>query len=244
MTEQGHLTDSEIEAYANALRSKAMHLVPDHLQRHVSDCLQCRKEVMFLFRTNLNMGIALEDGPANSELPQENAEPEKVKRDNSLRTWYRIAAGFVVVVGCGALLWYYSHRADGTAPNSEGIRATALADSIRSAERSKRLATLALHSEPSANMEDLITSTFRGESIRVLKPHQGDTLKLPSTFEWDNHRGNPLTLRVLTNREEERIHVETSSGKYTLPDTLTPGLYYWVIEGNGSLLYAGKVYLY
>ena len=243
MNQQGHLTEAEFEEYAKALRSNSVSTLPEAVRRHMSDCLECRKEVTFLFRVNLNIGDDASEIPAQPARVARTLGRDQKGHGASSGMIYRIAAGFVFLVACGAIFWYVSTRTnDGGSPQQMTQSGVAV-DSMR-AEESKRLVILAENSAPSPNMEDMATSRLRGSSVHVVAPKLGDTLRAPYVFRWEDGPDSPLTLRILTNREEERTRVSLRSRYFTAPDTMTAGLYYWTLESDGKLLYVGKVYLY
>ncbi len=243
MKDQGHLTDAEFEEYAKALNSNNLSTVPEALRRHVSDCLQCRKELAYLFRMNLNMEEMTAEGSPEAKGTTRDSHTDRKEPERSFGMVYRIAAGVALLVGCGALAWYIATRSNVGSSSSELGDNKVAVDSAHEAEK-HRLALLAQNSTPSPNMEDLITSTFRGQSTETSMPHRGDTLRLPSTIALKYSARKPVTFRLLTNSEVERIRVRVESAHVTIPDTLTPGLYYWIVERDGAILDAGKVYLY
>ncbi len=244
MTDQTHLSPREVEEFADAIKAKALNALPGERRAHLADCLSCRNEVIFLYRINLNTqedpaAISVRAGTLQS-LPG-NGKPDWLRGGTR---WFRMAAAIALVVGCGAFLVYLSLRHGANPPPSHDVTVTERGQTtVSSGEREKRFALLRRNSVPSANMEDLISSPFRGASIRVVAPRVGDSLQLPYTLKWERAGTGPLTLRVETNREEERIRIVTRASSFTLQDTLTPGLYYWAIEEDGSLVFAGKFYV-
>lgn len=244
MTDQTHLSPREVEDFADELIAKVVHVLPAERRAHLADCLACRNEVIFLYRINLNM----QEDPAEVSATAGTLQslpgirtPDRLKGGT---WWPRMAAAIAIVVGCGAFLAYLAlrHNADPAASPQVAVK-EGERSSLSTGERDMRLALLRRNSEPSANMEDLISSPFRGASIRIVAPRGGDTLQLPYTLKWERAGTSLLTLRVETNREEERIRSQTRESSFTVQDTLTPGLYYWAIEEDGSLVFAGKFYV-
>jgi hypothetical protein len=102
--------------------------------------------------------------------------------------------------------------------------------------------------KPSAYMEEWISENLRAgnEDIdTVFSPQNGSRfISQPVLFSWS---GNAGILRIMNNAEKEILKTTVSprkDGTYSIkinPDKLKkPGLYYWLIENENEVVYAGK----
>lgn len=108
--------------------------------------------------------------------------------------------------------------------------------------------------EPLPYFEEWISEDTRsaGETLEVvMSPAIGEKFTDKGiTFQWRMRENVPVTLKILTNVEEEVLTATpdpTQFPFYTVvvePDTFTEaGLYYWRLEDEQDVLYVGKFYL-
>lgn len=95
----------------------------------------------------------------------------------------------------------------------------------------------------SPNIEGLMGSNFRSESVKVTSPKNTDqyTKNEKITFKWDecNSTGS-LFLKIIDNAEKTVFEGSVSKSPYVLAKALPAGLYYWKLETEEDLLYVGK----
>ena len=101
---------------------------------------------------------------------------------------------------------------------------------------------LAANFTPSETLEPLVGAVTRGSGVSEIKPANGAELKIGEAvvFSWQTSVAEPLTLRLLNNREEEIFSRSVVGNRFSSPEIPEPGLYYWKLETAEDLLYVGK----
>jgi hypothetical protein len=244
MTEEKHLSAREMEEYASALYSRTLDALPESVRYHVANCLACRKEAIFLHRVNINTDASPVEDLAFQALSKPSNGGSSSRKSQNRPLQYRLAAGFALIVGLGAMVSFWYLRNSSPPPKTSSTSAAKVNESRDPGGRGARLQVLAQNSTPSENLEDVLAGGYRGEVLHILAPAVGDTVRMPVTLTWDGNGTNGVIVRVVNNREEEMVRTQTASGSMRLPESLTPGLYYWTIESNGSLAAIGKFYIY
>jgi hypothetical protein len=89
-------------------------------------------------------------------------------------------------------------------------------------------------------LEGMIGNVSRSESITILSPGVGETVRANPSFKWEGTEGETIYLVVLDHLGNERFALMTDSSEVRLPKRLSPGLYYWKLESAEDLLYLGK----
>gem|GEM_PF-1247966 len=95
------------------------------------------------------------------------------------------------------------------------------------------------------NLESMIGTRYRSVSVQVLSPRDNTTLTVGSdiAFAWKLTNPDPVTFKIIDNRNRETCQYEVRGGRFTLKEHPGPGLYYWKLEDHQDLLYIGKFFI-
>lgn len=104
---------------------------------------------------------------------------------------------------------------------------------------------LAVNFAPSEALDPLVGAVTRSGGLSVIRPDNGAELEIGQrvVFSWQTQAEQPLTLRLLNNREEEVFSLAAKGGSLESPVALAPGLYYWKLETEDDLIYVGKFFV-
>jgi len=237
-----HLTEEGIALYVDALKLNRLDELPDDVREHVADCQACKRHV-----TGLYSLLADEDYRSVGRHPYFD-RTKKDARVSNRPMMYRIAAAFLGIVAIGVIAYYITStggREKGEQPASAD-RTTAQADSLAAkstgdtAGGTSGADLYAADFVQSPELEDMVNNESRSSTIEVVSPRPGTTVHPRVVFRWRTDLKSSLTLKVLTNREENVRTVTTNSGSFTLDTALKPGLYYWKLQTDDELLFVGK----
>lgn len=96
-------------------------------------------------------------------------------------------------------------------------------------------------------LEERLNARRKGSSgIHLTSPVSGSNcVQDKIVFLWEGKVAHKLFLGLINNRNEEVFYQEISSNRFSLSaksHSLTPGLYYWVLETEDEVLNMGKFY--
>ena len=230
--QQDHLSEEGIALYVDALKLNRANELPSDVSVHVENCDVCKEQVIGVF-----------------ELLKDEVYPVDLKHpffDRSIRepfplySSYRIAA---VVAGAallgGGYFYFMNQSPTHTSIKADSqLHAISPIDSQQSQIKNSEILIADNFSE-SANMKDLMKIEFRSSAIQVLSPSNGETVKQPVIFKWNNNN-EPVRIKILTNKEVISTTATVTGSTFTLFKKLTAGLYYWKLETENELLFIGK----
>ena len=109
--------------------------------------------------------------------------------------------------------------------------------------------------EPEPYLEEWITENIRSDSKMidtVFSPLIGEKFyNKEIIFRWNMTNDNVVSLKILTNREEEVFNATADQTQFPLLKVRTginafkqSGLYYWRIEDENEVLFVGKFYFF
>ncbi|TVQ67430.1 MAG: hypothetical protein EA363_12340 [Balneolaceae bacterium] len=94
--------------------------------------------------------------------------------------------------------------------------------------------------EPLPLYESMTAQNFRSFGLEIVAPGVGSEIRDGVTFRWEIRYDDPLIVTIIDN-QGDRVHQSTVSGNaYYFDDFPAPGLFYWRLETQESLLYVGK----
>jgi len=94
--------------------------------------------------------------------------------------------------------------------------------------------------EPLTLYESMTEQSFRSFGLEILAPQTGSEVRDGVTFRWEIRYDDPLIVTIIDNHGD-RVHQGTvSANEYYFDDFPAPGLYYWRLETDESLLFVGK----
>ncbi|MCB0586729.1 MAG: hypothetical protein KDD06_15580 [Phaeodactylibacter sp.] len=104
---------------------------------------------------------------------------------------------------------------------------------------------IAANFAPSEALESLVGTVTRSHGLSEMKPSAGAELEIgePVVFSWQSASDEPLTLRLLNNREEEVFSRVVEGNRLSCPVELQAGLYYWKLETLDDLVYVGQFFI-
>ena len=96
-------------------------------------------------------------------------------------------------------------------------------------------------------LESQISQVYRSSiTVDVVSPKIAEEFENEITFSWKLNEKQPLTLKILDNKE----NIVKNEASVTSPvdlalstEKFNPGLYYWKLETENDLLYVGKFFV-
>jgi hypothetical protein len=238
-TDRMHLTDDGVALYVDAIKLKRTAELPEEMLHHVEHCIDCQMQIV-----ELNETLKGEVYDIHAKHPYFDAVREPQARYGILA--YRIAA---VLAGAALLgVGYYFITSNNSLPATPVIVEKDTPTQTKQQQEHKGTQEItvkktsqdfAANFTESPNMEDLVQTQFRSVSVEVITPKAGDIVKQPVVFRWKGVN-EPLTLKILSNKERVVASAQSLTDSYTAAKTLSPGLYYWKLETKNELVYAGK----
>ena len=237
-----HLNEEALALYVDALKLNKVYLLPGAILRHVSDCAECKSEIVEVFSLVDGQGYHLMEG-----------HPYLAKKAGlqvlRVSITYRLAAVLLVGISIGILFSLFRltnnsrdvlNVSPGTMPvaHPESRKGTAKNDGQISQQKN-----LADNFSESPNLEDLINSTSRSASLIGISPKNGIMVNRHILFEWKGVELGSVTVKILSNKEKVLKSFKIEGSKFLFAGKLNPGLYYWELESKEELLYVGKFFV-
>jgi len=222
-----HLTDLQVAQYVEALLTGQPSAIDSEIRHHVEECLKCKSEVLGLYSLRYNSQTKSQEISIDAAY-----DTSGFLKNFQRKSWLKMAALFVIVIGISAVSYYISvpgisqHKQSQSAAGDTAVTITNYASLSRFDE--------------SPNLEDLLHSSMRSSTIKVLSPPDGFNAKNQIEFRWENGNSATYYLKILNNREEI-VQQDTLQGtQFLLKKLPVPGLYYWKLENQTELLHLGK----
>jgi hypothetical protein len=236
-----HLSDRDKALYADAMRLERTGKLPGTIRTHVSQCEQCKKEILDL--------LELTDGvPYSAEGTHPYFDRAREPRTAVwVRAW-RIAAVLAAAIGIG-LIWdvltpfqeQVPPRSDITLESeSTGPVLPETTATDQSTSPGTTAGDLASRFEPSPNLEDLVGMPLRSVSTAGFRPAVGAVLTNPVRLSWEATLRGPYRLSILDNRDRTLVDTTLGVSRLVLPGRLGAGLYYWKLVAGGKLQFVSK----
>jgi hypothetical protein len=240
----GHLNDGGVSFYVDALKLGSENQLPEAILVHVESCLQCKEGIV-------QLADALKDQSFNRMGPHPRLSTERGAAGTAVR-YMRIAAGFVLLIGIAYFMYFISsadresitetgpvddadERMEGVDPRDDSVSpAPPESPIVPPGDR------YAANFEPSLVYESLADIQYRSYGIQIHSPLIGEEVSDVIYFTGDVYYVGSVYLTILTNREEEVYTAEMDGIDHRYRVDLDPGLYYWKLESDDDLLYAGK----
>ncbi len=237
--ENSHLSDEGIALYVDAMMLEKNYKLPGALILHVANCAQCKREVIETY-------MLVESQEYHSKEEHPFFLEAVINREKKFLLWYRVAAAIVVVISVGVIAYLVLS----VNQKRESIGKGQIEQSvITNDERPEKVAAdstqkpsplLAEDFHTSPNLENLVNAQQRSQTIRVLSPRIGAIVDRRVKFEWEGDGGEAVKIEIISNKDRILYAVSVSSSPYLFERQLSPGLYYWKLEGKNDLLYVGK----
>jgi hypothetical protein len=93
------------------------------------------------------------------------------------------------------------------------------------------------------NLESMVDSRSRSLIIQVHSPANSASLPREIAFSWKEFSHEPLSLTIVTNRNETVFSKPVANGRFLFSAALPPGCYYWKLESASELYYVGKFFV-
>lgn len=249
---EGHLQDEALALFADALLLNKVESLPLAIRNHVEDCQQCKIEIMALYE------IMLKDSVIQNNIshPYLDNFEEIAKISFKRYSFLKIAAAFLLLIGLGSIIYYglinqmepnelVIQNIDTVKTHKENILVKEKTDSISKKPLNKTSShtLIAQNMQESVMFESLIASNYRGNDIEVMAPANKQRFKTlqPIKFKFNGDLTIPVNLLIYNNKGIKKYTKENiTENNFSLTIKLLPGLYYWKIEKENSLIYVGK----
>ena len=208
----------------------------DKIQNHLFHCEDCNRQYVLSKKSYVEIASEFE-----------KKEPKT--------TWYWVAAAAVLV-----LSFYWLKPSKIYQDEKQLETASAEKDTIQERNQTSELAEivndepdeveppkpnhqlLAANFEANVELEALINNPLRSESLKIIRPTDGQKLKDNIRFEWTNQEDTQLTLKVIGNQENVVHQEQVKDGTHELNKLLSPGRYYWSLENEEEVLFYGTFF--
>ena len=237
--EQAHLSEEGIALYVDALRFEKVYTLPSAILSHVANCRDCKMEIMEVY----SVPQVGETGRIE-EHPFFSGKTSRSAREFSIA--FRAAAVLVIGISAGLVFYYFTLLFEERDIARHSIVAREYIEKGKqvlvpgSGMSTRTEQSLPDNFSISINLENLINSQSRSLSTYVISPVNGESLKDTIAFRWKADINDPITLKILTNKEETVESVIVRHSPYFFTRKISPGLYYWKLESKDELLYLGK----
>ncbi|MBI2428452.1 MAG: hypothetical protein HYV29_06585 [Ignavibacteriales bacterium] len=195
---------------------------PEHLsvsetlfiRTHLQHCLHCRTYIESLQTFDTYLQKHLTGSPTQRD--KQEAEKVSLARHSSppKSSTYKIAA---VIAGIALSGVAYYLVFDLIRTGYETVQQQAAAETNNSSVQKPLSAeqTLADNFSPSPHLDDLVQMEYRSVTVTVTAPAIGQPVRQPILFRWEA-AGQPLALRILTNKEKTIYAKQIKTNSYTL----------------------------
>ena len=237
--ENSHLNDEGIALYVDAIMLEKNYRLPGTLILHVADCAECKKEVIETY-------MLVESQEYHSKEEHPYFLEAVINREKRFLIWYRVAAAVVVVISIGVIAYLVlsinqKRESVGKAQTAHSVVAGNEQSTTVGRDIVQKPSLLIAGDFPtSPNLENLVNSQMRSPGLRVISPKIGVLVDRYVRFEWEGDGGEAVKIEILSSKDRVLLGVSVAGSPYILKRQLTPGLYYWKLEGKNELLYVGK----
>lgn len=251
----GHIGDSEVAIYVDALLREELLPLPGEVLGHVEACPECKDKILDLFLFLKN--------PDTSEAPHRGEIVEMPAKESARFYWRKAAAAvFIFALMFAAYFLVFKNGfftgtgLPGVKDDSAGQQVTRLRDDSGSETPGKEVDVKKedagvkenrYQTPPNyrvnPNLEVMVGSQSRSVDVQIQSPRNNVYLKGDILFSWEEAGLKPLHLKILNNRNEALFEYEVDKNQLEFKKKLRPGLYYWKLESKHDLLYVGKFFI-
>ena len=239
-----HLTAEELALYTDAMHLERTAELPAKLERHVSSCEKCKREILIL----VELGEELQHR-TNDPHPYFDRPPLGPR--SPWQTVWRVAAVLAVAAGLG-VIWYTLDPPGERTPEPLveylQVDSTAGGETPTSQEAAEpaplpRSEDLAARFAESPNLEDLVLMPRRSGTLTASTPPPSAVLDGPVELAWQTEVRGPYRVSILDNQDQVIFDSSTAVSRVVLPGELEPGLYYWKVVADGKLQFVSKFFV-
>lgn len=271
LDDKGHLTDEALSLHVDALKRGQPEQLPEALREHLEQCAACQEEAMALYAlvadqdySELGPHPTLEENRSSAsalkmwfrplllllmavmalflfwQQQQQATEPPPVVEEKAPPSVPSVGADSM---GTTVPLSPPQAESGSRKPQAENRKPKTARDKAKGNE--EQLQAIAANFTPNESLEGLVGAVTRSQGLSGVAPANGAVLNIGETvvFSWQTTIEEPLSLRLLNNREEEVFSRPADGNRLSSPVALEPGLYYWKLETREDLLYVGKFFV-
>ena len=254
-----HLNDHQTALYVDYLLNEKSSKPAENILNHVESCPICKDNILDVFFCLKNFRSLQKQRPFKYLIPELTIEKSPRKQYAYLK---RIAASFFIMALF--LTFYFTiidrqlfqnkidskgHSSSISNPANQhsltSIKSLSRTENIKPSQPEKRSVADSQNKNftINPNLEYMINSQFRNETIKVNSPANNSTLINNIIFSWESFTAKPIQLKILSNRNEVLFEYTIQTNQFVLKEILFPGLYYWKLENQTDLLYVGKFFI-
>ena len=265
--DKGHLTDEALSLYAEALKLGSQEQLPEALREHLEQCPHCQEQAMALYALIAGQDYSelgphptfgQDEGVATASTLKMWFRPmllllmavmalfffRQQQKQSAVEqnTPASVPSADTDSLGAAVPLSPPQAQTEVGSRKPESSSERGIAKTGENPKPKTEEALLAANFTPSETLEPLVGAVTRGSGVSEIKPANGAELKIGEAvvFSWQTSVAEPLTLRLLNNREEEIFSRSVVGNRFSSPEIPEPGLYYWKLETAEDLLYVGK----
>lgn len=254
-----HLNDHQTAIYVDYLLNEKSSKPAENILIHVESCLICKDNILDVFLCLKNSRSLQKQRPFKDLIQELSIEKSPRKQYTYLK---RIAASFFFMALF--LTFYFTiidrqlfqnkidSKGNSTSisnPDSQhshtSIKSLSRTENIKPSQPGKRPVANSQNKNfaINPNLEYMINSQFRNETIKVNSPANNSTLTNNIVFAWNSFTDKPSQLKILSNSNEVIFEYTIQTNQFVLKEILPQGLYYWKLENQTDLLYVGKFFI-
>jgi hypothetical protein len=254
-----HLTDEQTAHYVDYLLNENSKRPLDSTLHHVEHCPMCKDNIMDVFLCLKNSRPRLNTKPFHTLLPETKMQKPFRKNYSYLK---RIAASFFIMALFITIYFtvidnqlfqkrdVFQNNKTAVSNQNNQHSLTATKKPNRFNTHKNTLPTTENNSykknknfKINPNLEYMINSQLRDESIKVNSPANNSIVNNNIVFAWESFPSKPIQLKILNNQNDILFEYSIQTNKFVLKETLSPGLYYWKLENQTDLLHVGKFFI-
>ena len=254
-----HLTDEQTARYVDFLLNENSKRPSDSTLHHVEHCVMCKDNIMDVFLCLKNSRPRLNTKPFQPLLPETGMQKTFRKNYSYLK---KIAASFFIMALFITI--YFTvidnqlfQRREVLQNNKTAISNQNNQNSLTTTKKPNQINThrntLQATEDNSykqnknfkinPNLEYMINSQLRDESIKVNSPANNSIVNNNIMFAWESFPSKPIQLKILNNQNDILFEYSIQTNNFVLKEKLSPGLYYWKLENQIDLLHVGKFFI-
>lgn len=206
-------------------------------EEHLLFCINCQRELECIKKTIMLV---------RHEIPENNLSSlrEQKGRTISYKFILKIAALIAILMSFTyiiSLLLNNKSNSDYSLTQVDSIKKNQY-DTLKNIEiqiQKNDILTQSYNKMP--EFEKFIKNSLRSENLIIIKPQNGQRLKIKQNIviEWESNTYDTLNLVIFNNKAKVLLE-KRNCRKYILENQLRQGLYYWQLETNEESLFTGK----
>ncbi len=235
-----HLSNAVIATYIN-LKENLSEKEISFIENHINKCDDCRRRLNEMKEEDLEI---------DTDKELENYKISRIQ-DYGRNKYYTWAAAAMIFIVLG-IYFYFLPEKQVTVENKEPLfdsvtisEDTQIVEAPPEKEEAKNIVKKYNQEDFAVNnvLENFVDRNVRSENrVKIIAPQIGDTLTVPTNFEWKSEKGN-YVFELVNNRNKRISEQSLTDNHLAYKEKLNSGLYYWKILVDNKLEAVGKFFI-